>query len=119
MSKELEEAKLQVKEIISHKNDFDYAFGTKIQRPFTVSHEGLEAIETVLNYIENSIPKKVIEEKIEELYEEFNKLDKEIDEYLNDGNKNLAKCYENRERVAIMQTIGHIAGKFEELLEVE
>lgn len=64
MSKELEEAKLQVKEIISHKNDFDYAFGTKIQRPFTVSHEGLEAIETVLNYIENSIPKKKVEEKL-------------------------------------------------------
>lgn len=28
---------------------------------------GTEAIETVLNYIENSIPKKVIEEKIKEL----------------------------------------------------
>lgn len=66
MSKELEEAKLQVKEIISHKNDFDYAFGTKIQRPFTVSHEGLEAIETVLNYIENSIPKQTLIEKIRE-----------------------------------------------------
>lgn len=72
MSKELEEAKLQVKEIISHKNDFDYAFGTKIQRPFTVSHEGLEAIETVLNYIENFVSKDKIKEILEESNREEN-----------------------------------------------
>ena len=86
--KELEEAKLQVKEIISHKNDFDYAFGTKIQRPFTVSHEGLEAIETVLNYIENSISKETIKEKEKEINYRLNEIMiTERDMYYNLGKK--------------------------------
>ena len=75
------------------------------------------AIETVLNYIENSIPKEVIEDKIKELRNEFNKLDEEIDKYLKEDNKDLTKYYEQRERIAVMQTIGWAIGKFEEILE--
>ena len=91
---ELEEAKVKVNEITSHKNDFDYAFGTKIQRPFAVSHEGLEAIETVLQALDNSIPKE--------------KINKIINRYEN-GNGSYympSECYKNFTR-EIVRLVGY------------
>ena len=80
---ELEEAIEIVKEIITHKEDFDYAYGVKIERPYAIGHEKIKAIETVLQALEKIteerndyrsqlngafdngfIPKKKIEDKI-------------------------------------------------------
>ena len=48
---ELEAIKI-VKEIITHKEDFDYAYGAKIERPYAINHEQIQAIETVLQALE-------------------------------------------------------------------
>lgn len=63
MSKELEEAKKQCEHIIKFYTDLDTIHSSK-NKCFEI-----RAIETILNYIDNSIPKEVIEKKIEELNE--------------------------------------------------
>lgn len=61
MNKELEEAKQKLKEFIGLFYEFP--------NPTSISMRDYEvqAIETVLQALENSIPKKKVEEKIEEL----------------------------------------------------
>ena len=71
---ELKEAIKIVKEIITHKDDVDIAYGTKITRPYTIDHEQIQAIETVLQALENSISKKNIEDEIED-WKNVNKLE--------------------------------------------
>lgn len=61
MNKELEEAKQKLKEFVGLFYEFPNPTSISI-RDYEV-----EAIETVLNYIENSIPKKKVEEKIEKI----------------------------------------------------
>lgn len=63
------------------------------------------------------IPKSVIKEKIEEVQKEYNKLDKQVDEYINDANKNLSKYYENKERIGTIQTLAWVIDNLQELLE--
>lgn len=81
----------------------------------------LDDIETVLKGLkrlqEDYIEKDKIREKIEEMQEEYNKLDKQVDEYINDSKKDLNKYYENKEKISTMQTISWATGKIEELLE--
>lgn len=108
MNKELEEAKVLLSNLKNTTNTQEYVNNFSIYD---------NAIETVLNYIENSISKETIKEKIEEMQEEFKKLDKETDKYLKEDNKDLIKYYEQRERTAVIQTIGWAIGKFEDLLE--
>lgn len=55
------------------------------------------------------VHKSEIEKIIEELYQEFHKLDMEIDIYNGD----------NRNKVDMMQEIGWVVGKLETLLEGE
>lgn len=67
--------------------------------------------------IRNSIPKQTIKDKIEGIQKEYNKLDKQVDEYINDVNKDLSTYYENKERIAIMQTLMWFIGVLQELIE--
>lgn len=63
------------------------------------------------------IPVQKVKDKIEEIQKEYNKLDKQIDEYINDVNKDLAKYYENKEKISIMQTLSCFIDTLQELLE--
>ena len=69
----------------------------------------MEAIKKYLK--ENYVAKKDIEELIEELYQEFHRLDKEIDRYNHTS--------DNGGRVFAMQEISWLVGKLETLTEKE
>lgn len=45
---ELQEAIKKLSELTKHKNDYDYAYGTKIYRPYSMSKEDWECVEVVL-----------------------------------------------------------------------
>ena len=66
---------------------------------------------------EEVIPVQKVKDKIEEIQKEYNKLDKQIDEYINDVNKDLAKYYENKEKISIMQTLSCFIDILQELLK--
>lgn len=63
------------------------------------------------------ISKQKVKDKIEEMQKEYNKLDEEVDRYINDVNKDLAKYYENKEKISIMQTLSCFIDTLQELLE--
>lgn len=63
------------------------------------------------------IPVQKVKDKIEELQKEYNKLDKQVDKYINDANKNLSKYYENKEKIGTMQTLAWVIDNLQELLE--
>lgn len=65
----------------------------------------------------NYISKQIIKDKIEEVQKEYNKLDKQVDEYINDANKDLSKYYENKEKIGTMQTLAWVIDNLQELLE--
>lgn len=65
----------------------------------------------------NFISKSKIEDKLEEIQKEYNKLDKEVDEYINDANKDLSKYYENKEKIGEMQTLSWCIDNLQELLQ--
>jgi hypothetical protein len=67
MSEELEEAKIQIKEMIQNiKDSLDLDYLNNEQAIETCKKQKA-SLETVLNYIDNSVDKEVIEKKIEEL----------------------------------------------------
>ena len=66
---------------------------------------------------ENVIPVQKVKDKIEEVQKEYNKLDKQVDEYINDANKDLSKYYENKEKIGTMQTLAWVIDNLQELLE--
>lgn len=65
----------------------------------------------------DSIPVQKVKDKIEEVQKEYNKLDKQVDEYINDANKDLSKYYENKEKIGTMQTLAWVIDNLQELLE--
>lgn len=67
--------------------------------------------------MEHSIPVQKVEDTIEEIQIEYNKLDKEVDEYINDVNKDLSKYYENKEKIGTMQTLSWCIDNLQELLK--
>lgn len=69
----------------------------------------------ITDLLEN-IPIQKVKDKIEEIQKEYNKLDKQVDEYINDVNKELSKYYENKERIAIMQTLTYFIDTLQELI---
>ena len=75
----------------------------------------IQAITPVLS--QDYIEKQKVKDKIEEAQKEYNKLDKQVDEYINDANKDLAKYYENKEKISIMQTLSYFIDTLQELLE--
>ena len=81
--------------------------------------EGQKVIrEETPQYIkENYIPVEKAKDKIEEIQEEYNKLDKQIDEYTKSIEKDISTYYENKERIAIMQTLSYFIDTLQELIE--
>lgn len=65
------------------------------------------------------IPVQKVKDLIEEIQIEYNKLDKEVDEYINDVNKDLSKYYENKEKIGTMQTLSWCTDNLQELLKKE
>ena len=65
----------------------------------------------------NYIHKQKVKDTIEEILKEYNKLDKQVEEYINDVNKDLSKYYENKERIAIMQTLSYFIDILQELIK--
>ena len=63
------------------------------------------------------IPKQKIKDIMKYMQKEYNKLDEQVDEYINDANKDLSKYYENKEKIGTMQTLGWLIGTLQELLE--
>lgn len=68
-------------------------------------------------YQGNCISVQKVKDKIEEVQKEYNKLDKQVDEYINDANKDLSKYYENKEKIGTMQTLAWVIDNLQELLE--
>ncbi len=67
--------------------------------------------------MEHSIPVQKVKDKIEEIQKEYSKLDKQVDEYINDVNKDLSKYYENKERIGEMQMLSYFIDNLQELME--
>lgn len=63
------------------------------------------------------IPIQKIKDKIEELQKEYNKLDKQVDEYIKSVEKDVSTYYENKERISIMQTLSYFIDTLQELIE--
>ena len=79
-----------------------------------------EQNKTVIDLAQNDINQQWIQkvkDKIEEVQKEYNKLDKQVDEYINDANKDLSKYYENKEKIGTMQTLAWVIDNLQELLE--
>lgn len=74
-------------------------------------------LEKLNEYEENSISIQKVKDKIEEIQKEYNKLDKQVDEYINDVNKDLSKYYENKERIGEMQMLSYFIDNLQELME--
>ena len=66
---------------------------------------------------EKYIPVQKVREKIEEMQKEYNKLDEEVDKYINDANKDSTKFYKNRERITTMQALSYFINILKELIE--
>lgn len=73
--------------------------------------------ELLVQRYSNSISVQKVKDKIEEVQKEYNKLDKQVDEYINDANKDLSKYYENKEKIGTMQTLAWVIDNLQELLE--
>lgn len=67
--------------------------------------------------LDEYIPVQKIREKIEEMQKEYNKLDEEVDRYINDVNKDSTKFYKNRERISTMQELSYFINILKELIE--
>ena len=63
------------------------------------------------------IPIQKIKDKIEELQKEYNKLDKQVDEYIKSVEKDVSTYYENKERISTMQTLSYFIDILQELIE--
>ena len=81
---------------------------------YTGKIENLKAQEVKIK--SQVIPVQKVKDKIEEIQIEYNKLDKEVDEYINDANKDLSKYYENKEKIGDMQTLSWCIDNLQELL---
>lgn len=64
------------------------------------------------------IPIQKVKDKIEELQKEYNKLDKQVDEYIKSVEKiDVSTYYENKERISIMQALSYFIDTLQELIE--
>lgn len=67
--------------------------------------------------IENSIPKQKVKDILNEIQEEYNKLEEQFDCIWDKKSKDNYDRYKLQELSAMQQELGFILGKFEELLE--
>lgn len=91
-----------------NEEEFEELFGN-------VPFENIKRIQEYIN--KNFLPVQKVEDKIEEIQKVYNKLDKEVDEYINNDNKDLSKYYENKEKIGEMQTLSWCIDNLQELLE--
>ena len=63
------------------------------------------------------IPIQKVKDKIEELQKEYNKLDKQVDEYIKSVKKDVSTYYENKERTLIKQALSYFIDTLQELIE--
>lgn len=77
----------------------------------------LQQNESLTKEFSNVIPVQKVKDKIEELQKEYNKLDKQVDEYIKTGEKDVSIYYENKERISIMQTLSYFIDILKELIE--
>ncbi len=106
----------------SDENECDYKRVLKENEELKKSKITYEAVRDIQeknkNIVDkNYISKQIIKDKIEEVQKEYNKLDKQVDEYINDANKDLSKYYENKEKIGTMQTLAWVIDNLQELLE--
>ena len=76
-----------------------------------------EIIEQYYTANEDCIPIQKVKDRIEELQKEYNKLDKQVDEYIKSVEKDVSTYYENKERISIMQTLSYFIDILKELIE--
>lgn len=98
-------------EFLNRKND-------EIRREKSVVYS--KAVNDIINgwnLGDDFIPVQKVKDKIEEIQKEYNKLDKEVDEYINDANKDLSKYYENKEKIGEMQILSWCINNLQELLQ--
>lgn len=91
----------ELKRLMAHKNGY-----TKLLEE--------DLFENCSNYV---IPIQKVKDKIEELQKEYNKLDKQVDEYIKSVEKDVSTYYENKERISIMQTLSYFIDTLQELIE--
>lgn len=78
--------------------------------------EGIHKENKCIQYIDY-IPVQKVKDKIEELQKEYNKLDKQVDEYIKSVEKDVSTYYENKERISIMQALSYFIDTLQELIE--
>ena len=91
----------KLKRLIAHKNEYT----KKLEE---------DLFENAENYV---ILVQKVKDKIEELQKEYNKLDKQVDEYIKSVEKDVSTYYENKERISIMQTLSYFIDTLKELIE--
>ena len=98
----------------SDENECDYKRVLKENEELKA--DNYELNNRITDLLEN-IPIQKIKDKIEELQKEYNKLDKQVDEYIKSVEKDVSTYYENKERISIMQTLSYFIDTLQELLE--
>ena len=83
----------------------------------TIADKYTKAFKTVLEELNNSIPKQYIQDILKELNNEYIKIEKIFDEPFKKENRDMQDYYTQKEAVGIMQTISWLEGRLEELLE--
>ena len=91
----------KLKRLIAHKNEYT----KKLEEDLFENDE---------NYV---ILVQKVKDKMEELQKEYNKLDKQVDEYIKSVEKDVSTYYENKERISIMQTLSYFIDTLQELIE--
>jgi len=77
----------------------------------------VKAIDTVLNYIDNSIPKDKINEVLNDLNSEYIEIEKDFDAIYKKENKDMQEFYTTRDLTTQLQMISWFEGILEEVLE--
>ena len=110
----------ELKEYIAIAPNLDEMTATKyrnIQQDAYIQGRAEEQQKAEQIIYENYIPIQKIKDKIEEIQKEYNKLDKQVDEYIRNINKDVSTYYENKERISIMQTLSYFINNLQELIE--
>lgn len=110
MDKELEEAVKLLKEMKNNCINGDY-YDDKAR------YYKAEAIEKVLNYIDNSIHKDKIKEVLKDLNSEAIEIEKDFDAIYKKENKDMQDFYTTRDLTNQLQMISWFEGILEEVLE--
>lgn len=113
-----EEEKKAIEKFVEKCNKFDESVeikGVSVGEEYRILETVCKAlVENCSNYV---IPIQKVKDKIEELQKEYNKLDKQVDEYIKSVEKDVSTYYENKERISIMQALSYFIDTLQELIE--